>query len=81
MESLNRNGVSKKGGKLKSKNISQISNVESSTSALGSSNYLENEYNLVKKIITATKALEKLKTNANRPVSANTDVKTGICSC
>ncbi len=63
LESVNRNRGSKKGGKLKTKNISHIEkNPEASNHG---SNYLENEYSLVKKILTATKALEKLKTSDN----------------
>lgn len=61
LESINQYQGSKKGGKVTSKNISNIKKGESTPT--GSSSYLENEYTLVKKILTATKALEKLKTS------------------
>jgi hypothetical protein len=47
-----------KGSLIKSKNITSL---DDSSLSKGSSSYLTNEYNLVKKILNATKALEKLK--------------------
>ena len=44
----------------RTRSISNIQNIEPGSSG---SHYLESEYNLVKKIISATKALQKLKTN------------------
>ncbi len=66
-----------KGGIIRSKNIT---NLDSSSLSKGSSIYLENEYNLVKKILNATKALEKLKSkNGNeiitRSSASNNTVK------
>lgn len=70
MESVNRNRGDKKGSKLKTKNISHIAKNPETSKA--SSNYLENEYSLVKKILTATKALEKLKTDGSKATSSVT---------
>lgn len=51
LKSVNQNR-SKKGGLIRTKNIT---NLDESTLSKGSSSYLTNEYNLVKKILNATK--------------------------
>ncbi len=62
LESVNRHRGSKKGGRLKTANISNIEGGDPGVVS-SSSSYLASEYTLVKRILTATKALEKLKTS------------------
>ena len=58
-----------KGGLIRSKNLT---NLDDSILNKSSSSYLTNEYNLVKKILNATKALEKLKNNNTNEFMART---------
>jgi len=64
LESVNRHRGSKKGGRLKTANISHIEGGDPGVASSSSSGYLASEYTLVKRILTATKALEKLKTSS-----------------
>ncbi len=70
LDSVNQYRGSKKGGKLKTKNISHIVDNVTAEASTSSSSYLANEYNLVKRILTATKALEKLKTGTGTDTDA-----------
>jgi hypothetical protein len=73
LKSVTNHNRNSKGSLIRSKNATNLENNGQPIINKGSSSYLTNEYNLVKKILNATKALERLKTSSTTISTSNTD--------
>ena len=69
LKSVTNHNRNSKGSLIKKKNFTNLENAQQLLNK-GSSSYLTNEYNLVKKILNATKALERLKTTSSTTSAA-----------
>jgi hypothetical protein len=72
LKSVTTHNRNSKGSLIRTKNATNLENNGQPLINKGSSSYLTNEYNLVKKILNATKALERLKTSSTTISAAST---------